>query len=193
MAIQLPPADVPTAAPGGVLVPAARLGGRRKAAVLMAALGARPRRGGDPAPPPGGDREPLPRNGEARRDRGADHRGDPRRARRRRRRRRQLGDVVGGMQFAREVLERALGAERAEELLARLSTANEMRLLRVPAPHPPRAGRRLPAHRVPADDRAGGRQPPHGPRRPGSRPSARATCSPTSPCASRAWARPAPP
>jgi flagellar motor switch protein FliG len=37
------------------------------------------------------------------------------------------GDVVGGVEFAREVLERALGPERAEELLARLSSANEAR------------------------------------------------------------------
>jgi flagellar motor switch protein FliG len=38
-----------------------------------------------------------------------------------------LGDVAGGIDFAREVLERALGAERAEELLGRLNTVIEMR------------------------------------------------------------------
>jgi flagellar motor switch protein FliG len=38
-----------------------------------------------------------------------------------------LGDIAGGIDFAREVLERALGAERAEELLGRLSTVIEMR------------------------------------------------------------------
>jgi flagellar motor switch protein FliG len=38
-----------------------------------------------------------------------------------------VGDVAGGIDFAREVLERALGAERAEELLGRLSTVIEMR------------------------------------------------------------------
>ena len=38
-----------------------------------------------------------------------------------------LGDVAGGIDFARDVLERALGAERATELLGRLSTVIEMR------------------------------------------------------------------
>ncbi len=37
------------------------------------------------------------------------------------------GDVEGGIDFAREVLGRALGPERAEELLGRLSTVIEMR------------------------------------------------------------------
>jgi flagellar motor switch protein FliG len=36
-------------------------------------------------------------------------------------------DVTGGIDFARDVLERALGAERAEELIGRLSTVIEMR------------------------------------------------------------------
>jgi flagellar motor switch protein FliG len=40
---------------------------------------------------------------------------------------RSLGDVTGGIDFARDVLERALGAERAEELIGRLSTVIEMR------------------------------------------------------------------
>jgi flagellar motor switch protein FliG len=38
-----------------------------------------------------------------------------------------LADVAGGIDFARDVLERALGAERAEELIGRLSTVIEMR------------------------------------------------------------------
>ncbi|HEY2217237.1 MAG TPA: hypothetical protein VGH21_07055, partial [Solirubrobacteraceae bacterium] len=38
-----------------------------------------------------------------------------------------LGDVVGGIEFARDVLERALGTERAEELLGKLSTVIEVR------------------------------------------------------------------
>jgi flagellar motor switch protein FliG len=38
-----------------------------------------------------------------------------------------VGDIAGGIELAREVLERALGAERAEELLGRLSTVIEMR------------------------------------------------------------------
>jgi flagellar motor switch protein FliG len=37
------------------------------------------------------------------------------------------GEVAGGIDFARDVLERALGAERAEELIGRLSTVIEMR------------------------------------------------------------------
>jgi flagellar motor switch protein FliG len=37
------------------------------------------------------------------------------------------GEVTGGIDFARDVLERALGAERAEELIGRLSTVIEMR------------------------------------------------------------------
>jgi flagellar motor switch protein FliG len=38
-----------------------------------------------------------------------------------------FGDVAGGIDFAREVLERALGPERAADLLGRLSTVFEMR------------------------------------------------------------------
>jgi flagellar motor switch protein FliG len=38
-----------------------------------------------------------------------------------------MGEVAGGIEFAREVLESALGAERAEELLSRLSTVIEAR------------------------------------------------------------------
>ncbi len=127
MAIQLPPAsDAPTAAGGGALVPAARLGGRRKAAVLMAALGA------DRAAEVlqhlrqeeieslslemtklGAIEERTTEAilGELAAATGTDG----------------LGDVVGGVEFAREVLERALGPERAEELLARLASANEAR------------------------------------------------------------------
>lgn len=38
-----------------------------------------------------------------------------------------LGDVAGGIEFARDVLERALGTDRAEELLGKLSTVIEVR------------------------------------------------------------------
>jgi len=38
-----------------------------------------------------------------------------------------VGDVSGGIEFAREVLERALGGERAEKLLGRLTNAVETR------------------------------------------------------------------
>ena len=38
-----------------------------------------------------------------------------------------LGEVAGGIDFARDVLERALGSDRAEELVGRLSTVIEMR------------------------------------------------------------------
>jgi flagellar motor switch protein FliG len=38
-----------------------------------------------------------------------------------------FGDIAGGIEFAREVLERALGPERAAELLGRLTTVIEMR------------------------------------------------------------------
>jgi flagellar motor switch protein FliG len=138
MAIQLPPAsDAPTAAPGGgALVPAARLGGRRKAAVLMAALGAEraaevlqhlrqeeieslslemTKLGAIEAH----TTEAILGELAAAAGTGGS------------------GDVVGGLELVREVLERALGPERAEELLGRLSTANEARsfefLSRTPA------------------------------------------------------------
>jgi flagellar motor switch protein FliG len=38
-----------------------------------------------------------------------------------------MAEVAGGIDFARDVLERALGAERAEEVIGRLSTVIEMR------------------------------------------------------------------
>ncbi len=127
MAIELPPAsEAPAAAPGGgALVPAVRLGGRRKAAVLMAALG--PELAAEviqhlreeeieglslEMTKLGAIEEQTTEAilGEL----AAAATGG-------------LGDVVGGIEFAREVLERALGAERAEELLARLSAVTEMR------------------------------------------------------------------
>ncbi len=125
MAIELPPASEAPAAGGGVLVPAPRLGGRRKAAVLMAALGP------DLAAEViqhlreeeieglslemtklGAIEEQTTEAilGELAAAAGSG-----------------LGDVAGGIEFAREVLERALGPERAEELLARLSAVTEMR------------------------------------------------------------------
>ncbi len=127
MAIELPPAsEVTTTAPGGgALVPAVRLGGRRKAAVLMAALG--PELAAEviqhlreeeieglslEMTKLGAIEEQTTEAilGEL----AAATTGG-------------LGDVVGGVEFAREVLERALGPERAEELLARLSAVTEMR------------------------------------------------------------------
>jgi flagellar motor switch protein FliG len=128
MAIQLPPAsDTPSVElGGGALVPALRIGGRRKAAVLMAALGAE--RAAEviqhlrqeeieslslEMTKLGAIEEQITEAilGELAAAAGTDS----------------LGDVVGGTEFAREVLERALGPERAEELLARLASANEAR------------------------------------------------------------------
>ena len=71
------------------------------------------------------------------------------------------GDVSGGIDFAREVIEKALGAERAEELLGRLSTGTELRPFEFLRRTSPERIVALPAQRVPADDRARARQPPH--------------------------------
>ncbi|MGA2164009.1 MAG: flagellar motor switch protein FliG [Solirubrobacteraceae bacterium] len=128
MAIQLPPASgAPGTDPaGGALLPAVRLGGRRKAAVLMAALGAE--RAAEviqhlrqeeieslslEMTKLGAIEEQITEAilSELAAAAGTDS----------------LGDVEGGTEFAREVLERALGPERAEELLARLASANDAR------------------------------------------------------------------
>ena len=61
------------------------------------------------------------------------------------------GGVSGGLDFAREVIERALGPERAAELLGRLSGAHRDAAVRVPAPRAARADRRAPARRVRPD------------------------------------------
>ncbi len=127
MAIELPPAEAPTAALGGrELIPAVRLGGRRKAAVLMAALGAE--RAAEimrhlreeeieslslELTKLGAIEEHTTEAILTELAAAAGTGG--------------LGDVAGGIEFAREVLEQALGAERAEELLARLSTVTETR------------------------------------------------------------------
>jgi flagellar motor switch protein FliG len=127
MPIELPPAS--DAPPGAAeLVPAVRIGGRRKAAVLMAALG--PERAAEvmnhlrqeeieslslEMVKLGAIEERITETilGELAAAAGGESSG--------------LENVAGGIDFAREVLERALGPERAEELLARLSTATEMR------------------------------------------------------------------
>jgi flagellar motor switch protein FliG len=128
MAIELPPAsEAPSVVPGGeALVAATHIGGRRKAAVLMAALG--PELAAEviqhlreeeivglslEMTKLGAIEEHTTDAilGELAAAAGAGG----------------AGDVVGGIELAREVLERALGPERAEELLARLTTATEMR------------------------------------------------------------------
>ena len=138
MAIQLPPAsDTPSAElGGGTLVPAVRIGGRRKAAVLMAALGAE--RAAEviqhlrqeeieslslEMTKLGAIEEQITEAilSELAAAAGTDS----------------LGDIVGGTEFAREVLERALGPERAEELLARLASANQARSFEFLARTPP--------------------------------------------------------
>ncbi len=125
MAIELPPAsDVPTAALAQRSTP--RLAGRRKAAVLMAALGAersaeimRHLREDEveslslELTKLGAIEEHTTEAILVELAAAANSGG--------------VGDVAGGIDFAREVLEGALGAERAEELLARLSTASETR------------------------------------------------------------------
>jgi flagellar motor switch protein FliG len=124
VAIELPPAsEQPTAALP--LHAVARLAGRRKAAVLMAALGSE--RAADvmqhlheeeieslslEMAKMGSVEE---QTAEAILGEVAAAAGDG------------LGGTAGGIEFAREVLERAVGAERAEELLGRLSTVIEMR------------------------------------------------------------------
>jgi flagellar motor switch protein FliG len=130
MAIELPPVSEASSAAlgGGALVPAVRIGGRRKAAVLMAALG--PDLAAEVIQHLREEEieglslemtklgaieeqttEAILRELAAAAGTGASG----------------LGDVVGGIEFAREVLERALGPERAEELLGRLTTVPEMR------------------------------------------------------------------
>jgi flagellar motor switch protein FliG len=128
MAIQLPPASEAPSAElgGGALVPAPRLGGRRKAAVLMAALGAE--RAAEvlqhlrqeeieslslEMTKLGAIEQQTTEAILSELAAAASAGGS--------------GDVVGGIEFAREVLERALGPERAEELLGRLATVGEMR------------------------------------------------------------------
>jgi flagellar motor switch protein FliG len=124
MAIELPAAsEAPAAALPARAIP--RLGGRRKAAVLMAALG--PERAAEviqhlreeeieslslEMAKLGAIEEEITDAilGELAAAAGAGG-----------------GEVAGGIEFAREVLERALGSERAEELLGRLSTVIEMR------------------------------------------------------------------
>lgn len=124
MAIELPAAEEPLASL--TVRTAARLSGRRKAAVLMAALGSE-RAAGVMQHMREEDIESLSLEMAklssveeettesifteiaSTADAGA------------------LADVAGGIDFARDVLERALGPERAAELIGRLSTVIEMR------------------------------------------------------------------
>ena len=50
--------------------------------------------------------------------------------------------AAGGVEYAREVLEKAIGTERAAEIIGRLSSVIEMRPFEfLPAPHPSRSSR----------------------------------------------------
>ncbi len=80
------------------------------------------------------------------------------------RRRRRSATSRAGIDFAREVLERALGRRARRGAAGPALDGDRDAALRVPAPHPAGADRRVPARRVAADDRAGGREPAHGPR-----------------------------
>ena len=74
----------------------------------------------------------------------------------------------GGVDYARNILERSLGASRAEEVIGRLAATIERRPFEFLRRTPPEQISRLPAQRVAADDRARGRQPAHDARRPGA-------------------------
>jgi flagellar motor switch protein FliG len=129
VAIELPAAELYEEAPQAALAvrTAERLPGRRKAAVLMAALGSERAAGVmqhmreeeieglslEMAKLSGVERETTESIlGELAALAGEEG---------------GVGEVAGGIDFAREVLERALGAERAEEVIGRLSTVIEMR------------------------------------------------------------------
>ena len=83
----------------------------------------------------------------------------------------------GGMEFARGVIELALGPERAAELLGRLAAHTRSGPVRVPAARPPRAHRRAAAQRVAADDRADPRERADGARGAGAGAAAGATAA----------------
>ena len=87
----------------------------------------------------------------------------------------------GGVEFAREVLERSLGAERAARDHRPPVGDDRAPAVRVPAPHAAGADLRLPAQRGAADDRARHREPPHDARRAGALRSCSPSCRPTSP------------
>ena len=107
-------------------------------------------------------------------------------------RRARTAGASGGVDFAREVIERALGPERAAELLGRIAgPARDAR--------PFEFLRRVPAERIAALLRSESPQTialvlanlPDGLAAGVLAQAARARRSPTSRCASRAWARPA--
>ncbi len=99
--------------------------------------------------------------GDHRRDRPAHER----RGRERRRRcwtsshdaRRAVATAAGRPGLRPEVLEASLGAEKAQEILDRLSRRAHRDAVRVPAPGRPPPGAVVPVRRAPADDRAGAR------------------------------------
>ena len=99
--------------------------------------------------------------------------------------------MSGGVDYAREVLERALGAERALEIIGRLSSVIEMR--------PFEFLRRTPAEQLvtflrnesPQTMALVDRQPAHHARRAGALATCLPTSRPRSRCGSPAWARPA--
>ena len=94
----------------------------------------------------------------------------------------------GGVDYARNILERSLGASRAEEVIGRLAATIERRPFEFLRRTPAEQISRLPAQRVAADDRAGRRQPAHDARRPGARRSSSPRSRPRSPAASRKMA-----
>ena len=99
---------------------------------------------------------------------------------------------AGGVDYAREVLERALGKERADEIIGRLSSVIEKRPFEFLRRTPPEQVVTFLRNESPQTIGAGDRQPPHHARRPGARPACPRPSSPRSRCGSRAWARPAP-
>ena len=98
----------------------------------------------------------------------------------------------GGVDYARDVLERALGRRPRGRDHRPPVGDDRAPAVRVPAPHAAGADRRLPAQRVAADDRAGHLQPAHDARRPGAVAACPSPSRPRSPCGSRAWARRSP-
>ena len=82
--------------------------------------------------------------------------------------------AMGGLEFAREVLEHLLGATRAEEILGRLTAQIELRPFEFLRRTPPEQIATFLRNEAPADDRARRRRPAHdarrqGPRLPGAR------------------------
>ena len=144
--------------------------GRRKAAVLLVALGPERAARDLQAPARRRDRGAVARDGQAPAASTPETSAARHRASSPSRRVAGARLAEGGVDYAREVLERALGPRaRRRRSSARLSAVIERTPVRVPAPHAARADRRVPAQRVAADDRARRRQPAHHARRPGAR------------------------